>query len=634
MKMLPWLVDTPADFKQRCEQLLNSGDPVAELLQLANTELSLNQAYRLYRLMSASPELHESLAGRLERFKLGIVSNGTLDLLLPMLVVTALRRGILLETVSADFDQAVQESMNPASGINRAKPDAVLVALDFRAYPFGREAWAAGPRGADASSGLELLRQIRSGFRRHCAAVCIVQTLAMPPRPLLGSIDSQIEGLLSREIADFNRELIHAIANDADVVLDVAAIAGQVGSRNWFDERQWLSARIPVANECTALYCEHAVRVVAALRGKAKKCLVLDLDNTLWGGVIGDDGIGGIVVGPGNPLGEAYLALHRYALELKARGIILAVCSKNDDSVARSAFGQHPDMLLRVDDFAVFVANWDDKASNIRSIAHSLNIGLDAIVFADDNPAERAIVRALLPAVAVPELPQDPALVPGTLAAAGYFDAVHLNTEDALRSEQYAANTKRQDAMQAAAGIDEFLASLEMKMTVAPFDSMGRKRITQLINKTNQFNLTTRRHTETEVEAMERSRDCFTLQARLVDRFGDNGMISVVIWHQQDDAWMIDTWLMSCRVIKRRVEEAICDELVRQAREAGISTLRGIYIPSERNALVRYHYRDLGFERLDTDSSGEIWQLDVDSYVSTCPPIAVEHPRQKIVSVA
>ncbi|MCB1700838.1 MAG: HAD-IIIC family phosphatase [Pseudomonadales bacterium] len=634
MKMLPWLVDTPANFNERCKELPHSEDAIADALALASCELNLNQAYRLHRVIEKSERLRTSLAGKLEHFKLGIVSNGTLDLLLPMLAITALRRGVFLEIVTGGFDQSVQDAMDPLSAINQAKPDAVLLALDFRAYPFGKEAWAASPLNARSEAGLELLNQIRTGFRSNCGALCILQTLAMPPRSLLGSLDSQVDGLLIREIAEFNRSLTQSVSDNADVLLDVAAIVGQVGSRNWFDERQWLSARIPIAHEFGPLYCEQISRVVAALRGKTRKCLVLDLDNTLWGGVIGDDGIGGIVIGQGNPTGEAHLDLQKYALELKSRGIILAVCSKNDDAVARSVFRDHGDMLLKESDFAIFVANWDDKASNIRHIASSLNIGLDAIVFVDDNPAERDIVRRLLPEVAVPELPHDPALVTGTVAAAGYFDMVHLDADDALRSEQYAANTKRQDAMQAAQGVEEFLASLQMTMSVSGFDAMGRKRITQLINKTNQFNLTTKRYTEPEIEAMENSDEFVTLQARLTDRFGDNGMISVVICRVQDDAWLIDSWLMSCRVIKRRVEEAICDVLVRQAKQARVSFLRGIYRPSERNALVRGHYESLGFVKLSEDNGTETWELEVASYVDKHPPIEIDHPQRQVASTA
>lgn len=634
MKMLPWLVDTPADFNQRCKRLATSEDCVEELLLLANSALTVNQAYRLHRIIQNSSDIQAALQGRLERFTLGMVSNGTLDLVLPILTISALRRGIALELVNADFDQSMQESLDPLSAINQARPDAVLLALDFRAFPFGKEAWAAASEGATAGAGLQLLQQIRDGFRNNCGALCILQTLAMPPRSLLGSLDGQIDGLLRREITAFNKALVDTVGTGADAVLDIASIVAEVGSRHWFDERQWFSARIPMANEFGPLYCEHIVRLVAALRGRARKCLVLDLDNTLWGGVVGDDGVSGIVLGQGNPLGEAYLALQRYALELKTRGVILAVCSKNDTTVARSAFTDHPQMLLKEHDFAIFVANWDDKASNIRHIANSLNIGLDAIVFVDDNPAERAIVRALLPEVAVPELPADPALVADTIAAAGYFDAVHLNPEDVHRSAQYAANAMRRDALQSARGVEEFLISLEMKMSLAPFDSLGRKRTTQLINKTNQFNLTTRRYTEAEIEYIESSSDFVTLQARLTDRFGDNGMISVVICEKQDDAWIIDTWLMSCRVIKRRVEEAICDELVRQAKQARIPVLIGIYIPTQRNALVKNLYRELGFVKLDTSGPGETWQLDIRSYVNRRPPIEIEQPQPQRVSAA
>jgi FkbH-like protein len=371
--------------------------------------------------------------------------------------------------------------------------------------------------------------------------------------------------------------------------------------------------KLPFANELIPLYADHVGRIAAAIRGKSRRVLILDLDNTVWGGVIGDDGLEGIRVAQGDAVGEAHLSVQRMALELRQRGIVLAVSSKNTDEVARSPFVDHPEMLLKLDHIAVFQANWNDKATNIQAIAEELSLGLDAMVFLDDNPVERGLVRKLLPQVAVPELPEEPAFYARTLAAAGYFEAIAFAAEDLKRAGFYQDNAKRASLQKQVGGVDAYLGSLDMTITFLPFDATGRARIVQLINKSNQYNLTTRRYTDPEIAAMESDPLVFTLQVRLVDAFGDNGMISVVICRAAgDDLWEIDTWLMSCRVLGRRVEHMVLREILEHARAAGVRTLRGTYAPTERNKLVVDHYAKLGFAKVGEESSGATrWELAV-----------------------
>jgi FkbH-like protein len=368
-------------------------------------------------------------------------------------------------------------------------------------------------------------------------------------------------------------------------------------------------------------------RLLGAIRGKARKCLVLDLDNTVWGGVIGDDGLEGIKIGQGSAAGEAHLAVQQLALELNQRGVILAVSSKNDDDVARLPFRQHPDMLLKESHLSVFQANWDDKASNLEAIAAALNIGLDALVFLDDNPAERAQVRAALPMVAVPELPADPAWYPWMLSAAGYFEAVSFSDEDRLRASSYASDAGRAQVQAKARDLGDYLASLDMAVEMKPFDEHGRQRIAQLINKTNQFNLTTRRYTEAEVATAQADPDVFTLQVRLTDRFGDLGMIGVVIARPVVEegglAWDLDTWLMSCRVLGRRVEEAKLAAVVEAARAAGARRLLGLYRPTAKNNMVSDFYAKLGFVLEGEDADGtRRYALEVAGYAPPALPFA------------
>ncbi|HXN48850.1 MAG TPA: HAD-IIIC family phosphatase, partial [Bryobacteraceae bacterium] len=414
----------------------------------------------------------------------------------------------------------------------------------------------------------------------------------------------------------------------ADILFDVAGLAETVGSANWHSPREWNMAKLPFDHSFLPLYADHVCRILAAARGLSRRCLVLDLDNTLWGGVIGDDGLHGIHVGQGDPEGEAYLSFQRYIVLLRQRGVVLAVSSKNEDETARLPFRRHPDMLLREGDFAVFQANWNDKASNIQAIANTLALGLDSFVFVDDNPFERNRVREALPGVAVPEMPEDPAEYARTLSAAGYFEAVTFSQEDLKRAAYYTGNAQRATLERQSGDVNAYLASLEMEIDFRSFDQTSRSRITQLINKSNQFNLTTRRYTEADVAALEADPDVFTLQVRLRDKLGDNGMISVVICRRAEPVvWEIDTWLMSCRVLGRRVEEAVLLELLGHAKRQGTIKLRGVYRPTDRNKLVEEHYARLGFAPTGKGPDGStVWELDVASASLEPPPLAVRRP--------
>jgi FkbH-like protein len=409
-------------------------------------------------------------------------------------------------------------------------------------------------------------------------------------------------------------------------LFDVAHLADTVGLSRFHDPKLWNLAKLPFSSDILPLYADQACRLIAALRGKSKKCLILDLDNTLWGGVIGDDGLDGILLGQGDATGEAHLDVQRTALALRQRGVVLAVSSKNTDEIARQPFTQHAEMLLREEHIAVFQANWQDKATNITAIADELKLGLDSMVFLDDNPVERELVRRLVPEVAVPELPSDPALYGRTLLAAGYFESIAFSAEDKQRADQYRDNARRVALQKQSGDVDGYLLSLNMRLTFQPFDDAGRARIAQLINKSNQFNLTTRRYTEPEVALLQRDPSVFTLQVRLADSFGDNGMISVLICRQSEDAWEIDTWLMSCRVLGRKVELAVLAELTEQARARGITRLLGRYLPTEKNKLVEAHYEKLGFTLLEQTADGSsVWELRVDDLPASAPlPMQIE----------
>jgi len=609
---LAWLPRQPENFSALCHAALDTHEDLGVRIRaLANYGLDENALNKLAKVIDKARARGLSL-DPLTPFRLGIISNSTSDFLPAPLIATAARHGFAMECVKADFGQTIQEALNPESFINQAQLDAVLMAIDHRGLPFRPIPGNPSAHDAAVSDCLRHIADIRSGFHLNASAFCIVQTIACPAESLTGGFERALPGAMRSLVDSINIGISESMANTADVLLDIAGLAETVGLGQWHDPIFWNLAKLPFSSQYLPIYAEHVCRTIAAKRGKSRRCLILDLDNTLWGGVIGDDGLEGIVIGGGDPSGEAYLDIQQTALALRDRGIALAVSSKNTDDIARKPFREHPDMLLQEKHFAVFQANWNDKATNIMAIAEELSLGLDSMVFLDDNPVERDMARKMLPQVAVPELPDNPALYSRYLLAGGYFEAVVFSEEDYKRAQFYQDNARRIALKQECGDIDAYLNSLKMKIFFQPFDDTGKARITQLISKTNQFNLTTKRYTEDEVADIQHSSDGFTLQARLSDLFGDNGMISVIICRRMDESWHIDTWLMSCRVLGRKVEKAALQEIVFHARRRGIRHLIGTYHPTERNKLVEDHYPKLGFERLGEESDGSVhWLLDV-----------------------
>lgn len=621
---LQWLPRPPENFSKRCRAVRETvGEVGREIRALASFALDENKLVKLansIESLRSTPAYFQPLIP----FRLGIISNATSHFMVPALTATAARYGIALECIEANYGQVMQEALAPDSMINRAGADAVLVAIDYRGLPLGTPFGDSAAAETVVAAAIDELRVLRDGLRKNSGASCIFQTLARPVEATFGSLDLALPGT-SRNVIDlFNRALATTLAGKQDLLLDVGGLAETVGLSAWHDSNLWNIGKIPFANSFLPIYADLTCRLIAALRGKSRRCLVLDLDNTLWGGVIGDDGLEGIVLGQGDPLGEAHLEVQRTALALRERGIVLAVSSKNSDEIARLPFQKHPEMLLRENHLAVFQANWNDKARNIQAIAAELSLGLESLVFLDDNPAERRLVRDMLPDVAVPELPDDPALYVRTLLAAGYFEAITYSPEDQQRADFYQDNARRVALQRATGDLDAYLATLNMTITFQPFDELGRARIAQLISKSNQFNLTTRRYSEAQVGEIEDDPNCFTLQVRLVDTFGDNGMISVVICRQDAGVLQIDTWLMSCRVLGRRVEQAVLQELLIHARSLGIERLIGTYRPTERNRLVEDHYSKLGFTECERMADGStVWGLDVADWTDLSLPMKV-----------
>jgi len=553
---------------------------------------------------------------------LAILASATVDHLLPAIRVSGLRRRLLIDVHIGPYGQYRQQLLDADSPLHQLRPQIVLLSLT------AREAIASVPLTATAAEAdaaiarsIDELRMLWRKARETYEATVIQQTFLNIADPLFGSYDRLVAGAPAQLIDRLNERLVQAAAEDGVLLLDIARASERDGLNAWFDVARWLQGKLEIAPQAAAVYGDLLARVIAAQRGLSRKCLVLDLDNTLWGGVIGDDGLEGIVLGEGTGTGEAHLALQRYAKQLRERGVILAVCSKNDPAVAEAVFRDHPEMILKLTDIAAFVANWEDKAVNLRRIAEQLNIGIDSMVFVDDNPAERARIRQSLPMVAVPELPADAGQFVRCLADAGYFESVAFTADDSRRGEQYSANASREAMRGSSQNMDDFLRGLDMSVTFGPFHTVDLTRVAQLIGKTNQFNPTTRRYSLEDVTRFAATERCLTLQFRLVDRFGDNGLVSAMILRPDPlapDLVEIDSWVMSCRVFGRQLEREAMNIAVETAHRMGIRAFRACYIPTSKNAVVGGLYSELGFALVSgaaPQNGVTHWCLQLSDYV-------------------
>ncbi|HXQ53708.1 MAG TPA: HAD-IIIC family phosphatase [Stellaceae bacterium] len=613
---LPSDPDWPAKVKA-----VERDKPVAwdSLVALANAKLDFIRTERLDTCLRGAFGTEPPKGLATKPVRLALLASSTVAHLQPALRVAALRRGIHLTIYEADYGQYLQELLDADSGLHKFKPNTVLFALDARHLTSGADVAADAPQ-ADAIFN-ETVDKLASCWRiaRESFRCPVLQQTVLPVLPpVMGSNEHRTPGSPQALVARLNAALRGLAEQEGVSLLAIDEHVRADGTRSWHDPVLWHRAKQEISPAAAPLYGDLVARLLAAQQGLSAKCLVLDLDNTIWGGVIGDDGLEGIELGQGSAVGEAFIAFQDYARQLMRRGVILAVCSKNDEANALAPFEQHPEMLLKKTDIAMFVANWQDKASNIRAIARDLNIGLDSLVFADDNPFERNLVRQELPIVKVPELPEDAALYAECIADAGYFEGLAITDEDRDKTQLYRANRERDTLKAEATDITSYLRGLDMQLVWRRFDKVGMTRTVQLINKTNQFNLTTRRYTDEDVVALMNDRRGFGLQLRLIDRFGDNGIIAIVIGRMQDGGdLLIDTWLMSCRVLGRQVEEATLNLVAQEACRLGARRLIGEYIPTSKNSMVAKHYDRLGFAALDAGPDGRTsWVLDLAGFAA------------------
>jgi FkbH-like protein len=561
----------------------------------------------------------------LSKFKLAILRSFTVEPIVPLLRAEAFAHGIDLDVHVGDFNTYVQDILDDQSSLYRFAPNAVVMAVrtDQAAPELWRNFADLSPEAAQqaASRALQSYEQSIGAFRKHSQATLIVHSLEHPSIPSLGILDDQSEAGQCGLIGHINRELRHiAQAFHGVYTLDYDALVARHGSEHWHDERKWLTARLPIAAGYLLQMAREWMRFIVPLSGRIAKVLVVDLDNTLWGGVIGEDGMNGINIGAEHP-GAAYQALQRALLDLSRKGILLAVCSKNNLEDAMEAIENHPGMLLRAKHFAAWRINWTDKSQNLREIAEELNVGIDALAFLDDNPFEREQVRTALPEVTVIDLPKNPLDYASAVRNRAVFERLTLSSEDQQRTEMYAAQKQRAGAEQNFQSKEDFFRYLEQEADLEPVSGQTLARVAQLTQKTNQFNLTTRRYTEPQIAQMAKQPHWHIFSIRVRDRFGDHGLVGVAIAHDDDEAGQceIDTFLLSCRVIGRTVETALLAHLAQSAAQRGYKRLVGWFLPTKKNAPARDFYEQHGFERKETNATGTLWALDLKSSTLRCP---------------
>jgi len=569
-----------------------------------------------FKLLKESRETSASERPANKKIRLAVIGDCATQHLTVLLRVLFSRHGLDADIYEGAFDAAEGEARNPRSGLYRHDPEVVIVLNTVQALrdKFYQRSGSAGDFRDETVS---RLTGVWDALRAHTQATVLQTTLVAPFERLFGQYDRQVPGSLSTIVSDVNAAIVSEARSRNLLLVDLEEVASWVGRRSWFDERLWAIAKLPTAMEHLPLVAQGIVDVTLATKGRAVKCVVLDLDNTLWGGVVGDDGPHGIKIAAHGD-GEAFHRFQCFLKELKNRGILLAVCSKNEHENAVRPFEINSEMVLKLDDITVFVANWENKPQNIASIRDALNIGLDSMLFLDDNPFERAAVRTLLPDVMVPELPDDPADYVKTLVELNLFETTAFSAEDAQRSTLYRQEAQRRLAETTAPSFEDYLQSLEMTIEVTRFTPEQLGRITQLLQRSNQFNLTTQRHNQAQCEAMMNDIEgCLPLTASLRDRFGDHGLISIVVVRpdRAADTAVISDWLMSCRVLTRGVEEYLMNHVVEQARRWGLSSVAASYIPTSKNAMVKDFYARFDFRKTVEHADGRIdWVLPVAEY--------------------
>jgi len=554
-----------------------------------------------------------------DSLSLAVIGSSTLEPLAACIDVKTRLEGFQTTTFVGGFNTYRQEALDTNSPFYKSEPDVIVLSVDAWSV-LDQQFQAIFVRASEKdrlSFQKDLVNSVASVvevLEKNTSAIILVNNFIAPVFSPLGIVDSKQKIGLKHFIEGANSALVDRFLKSNRVfIVDLDTVSSDFGKSRIMNWNTWYRGSVPFSEDFTPVLADEYLRYIRALKGRAKKCIVLDLDNTLWGGIIGEDGIEGIKLSNTSP-GIEYVDFQRGLLSLYNRGVILAICSKNNYDDAVKVFREHPAQVLKEEHFAAMRINWQNKASNIAELAKEINIGLDSMVFFDDNPVERAQVSQVLPEVLVVELPKNPRLYRETLENLKVFDVLSLTKEDLVRGEMYAGKRKRAELEQTATSIEDFLRTLDLKVKIQPVNDFDTPRVVQLIGKTNQFNLTTRRHTDSDVQNFRKSEDAVVYSMAVSDKFGDEGVVGVAIVKMKDSDWWIDTLLMSCRVIGRTVETALLARIVADARAAKAKRVIGEYIPTKKNPPAADVYERHGFGMpAETDYNGTSWILNLET---------------------
>ena len=527
---------------------------------------------------------------------------------------TGAERGYQIDLFEAEYNQVERQFLDPSSELYQT--DADFIVLFQSTHKLGEKHSLLSP------SQQESLAEERLAF---VASVCENPMLASKKiiclnypeieDTVFGSYATKVTSSFTYQVRKLNMGLMDLSQRYANLfICDIAGLQNKLGRDMMFAPNVYVSTEMVLSIDALPYVASRVMDIICAIKGQFKKCLILDLDNTVWGGVIGDDGLEGIQLGHGLGIGKAFTEFQMWVKKLKQRGVIICVASKNNEETAKEPFEKHPDMVLKLEDIAVFQANWETKVDNIRTIQRILNIGFDSMVFLDDNPFERNIVRENIPGITVPELPQDPGEYLEYLYSLNLFETASYSQADKDRTKQYQVEAQRVSLQKTFSNEADFLKSLDMTSVVSGFNKFNTPRVAQLSQRSNQFNLRTVRYTEADIEALGQNPDVIDLSFTLEDKFGDNGLIAVIIMKKQDEETLfIDTWFMSCRVLKRGMEDFTLNTMIEAAREKGYKRIVGEYLPTPKNKMVENHYPSLGFQKLEGTPTAQ-YVLDVEQY--------------------
>ena len=557
--------------------------------------------------------LKSDLTG-LPSFKIAVVGDTATQLLCTAIRGMGAERGYNIDLFEAEYNQVERQLLDPTSDLYQFNADFIIIFQS--AHKLGEH-----------HSMLSTEQQASLADERISFLASVCENPALAGKKIIyfnypeiedtvfGSYANKVESSFTFQVRKLNYELMQLSQQYLNLfICDIAGLQNKLGRDVMFAANVYTSTEMILSMDALPYVASRVMDIVCAVKGQFKKCLILDLDNTVWGGVIGDDGLEGIQLGHGLGIGKAFTEFQMWVKKLKQRGIIICVASKNNEETAKEPFEKHPDMVLRLDDIAVFQANWETKVDNIRTIQSILNIGFDSMVFLDDNPFERNMVRENIKGITVPELPEDPAEYLEYLYSLNLFETASYSNLDKDRTKQYQVEAKRVSLSKTFTNEADFLKSLNMVSVVSGFTKFNTPRVAQLSQRSNQFNLRTVRYTDADIEALANDPNVIDLSFTLEDKFGDNGLIAVVIMKPLDkETLFVDTWFMSCRVLKRGMENFTLTTMVDKAKAAGYKKIVGEYLPTAKNKMVEHHFPELGFKKIE-GAETDLYELNIDSY--------------------